>query len=240
MSVGDDVKEAFSGKRGKVLLIGGGLAIVGYVAYTRYTGSASSDVIDPNEQTAVETDSNRVPQTDPEVGNTSSGSTSSRPDTNAGWISQGTDFLIGRGAGAGAANTALNKALEGSQLSAQEHAWVSQWIAVGGSPPDGMPPLQATPPASTTTKVTQAPGAFKVTTVTSNAANFDWIAVANSDGYRLTVVGPGKNQQYWPRFDWYATVAGLKPNSEYTASVCGRAKDGSMGPTSTIKFRTKK
>ncbi len=236
MSVAEDLREAFTGRRGKILLIGGGLAVVGYVAYTRWNGTPT-DAPPAEDQTPVEADATRVPQTDPEVGNTTTTGGNGRPSTNLEWISQGVDFLAGRGVSAGSASSALDKALAGEQLSTQEKAWVSSWIGVGGYPPDGMPPLNSAPPA--TTKVTSAPTNLRTKTVGRTTAVLDWTKVANVDGYRVVVTGPKKNQTYWPLFDW-TTVAGLQPNSTYTASVAGRARDGSIGPTATLKFKTNK
>lgn len=238
MTVAEDLREAFTGKRGKVLLIGGGLAVAGYVIYTRWNGAPASDLPAPGEDmTAVEADATRVPQTDPEVGNTNTGSTSGRPDTNLSWLSQGTDFLQGRGASATSAASALTKALDGEPLSAQERAWVSQWIAVGGYPPDGMPPLNSTAPTST--KVTAAPTNLRAKTIGKYSAVIDWTKVTNATGYNVTVTGAGKNQTYNPLFDW-TTIAGLKSGTKYTVKVQGRSRDGSAGPASTISFTTKK
>jgi hypothetical protein len=143
----DNVKEAFQGKRGKILLIGGGAAIAVYVWYTRRNGTP--DPAAAADPTAVVADgpSGRTPQTDPEVGNTSTGSVGPRKYTNnADWLSDGTSFLQGRGTPAGNAYDALTKALAGLTLTAQEIAWVSQVIGALGAPPEGMPPLNASAP----------------------------------------------------------------------------------------------
>lgn len=144
-----DVKEAFSGKRGKVLLIGGGVAIAGYVWWTRRNGTPEPV---PEDPTTIDGPSARNPQTDPEVGNTNTGGTGNgrkKYENNAEWLADGTDFLAGRGTPAGSAYDALTKALAGLPLTAQQVAWVSQVIGALGAPPEGMPPLNAAPPAGT-------------------------------------------------------------------------------------------
>lgn len=238
MTVAEDLRAAFTGTRGKVLLIGGGLAVGGYVIYTRWNGTPQDLPAPGEDMTAVEADATRVPQTDPEVGNTSTGSTSGRPDTNLSWLSKGTDFLIGRGASAAAAAGALTKALDGEPLTAQERAWVSSWIAAsdGGYPPDGMPPLNSTAPTST--KVSAAPTNLRVKTNGKYSAVIDWTKVTNANGYKIVVTGPGKNTTYWSLFDW-TTIAGLKSQTTYRVTVAGRARDGSIGPASTLSFKTK-
>lgn len=239
MSAADDVKEAFSGTRGKVLLIGGGLAIAAYVWWTR-SNTGTPEPVDP--EAVVTEGSARVPQTDPEVGNTSTGSTSTRPETNAGWLSDGTDFLIGRGTPASTAYNVLNKALGGEQLTDQEKALVSQVITAIGSPPDGMPPLASTPSTpSQSNTVKTAPTNLRIASRGQTTFLVDWTKVANAVGYRVTVSGGGLKSPkvYYPLFDWN-TVAGLKRNTEYTISVCGRNPNGTMGPTATIKARTNK
>lgn len=152
----NSVKEAFQGKRGKVLLIGGGVAIAVYVWWTRRNGTPQPAV--PADPTVTDGPSGRTPQTDPEVGNTSTGTLGPRKYTNnADWLSDGTDFLKGRGTPAGAAYDALTKALGGLQVTSQESAWVSQVIGALGAPPEGMPPLNAQAPPTTTPPTTGKP-----------------------------------------------------------------------------------
>lgn len=142
----DNVKEAFQGKRGKILLVGGGAAIVVYVWWTRRNGTPepAAAAADP---TTADGPSGRTPQTDPEVGNTSTGTLGPRKyANNAEWLADGTSFLQGRGTPAGNAYDALTKALGGLQLTAQEISWVSQVIGALGPPPEGMPPLNAQAP----------------------------------------------------------------------------------------------
>jgi hypothetical protein len=144
-----DVKEAFQGKRGKVLLIGGGVAIAVYVWWTRRNGTPEEL---PDEMLEVDGPSGRNPQTDPEVGNTNTGNTGNgrkKYENNAEWLADGTDFLAGRGTPSAAAYDALTKALAGLALTSQQIAWVSQVISALGAPPEGMPPLNAAPPAGT-------------------------------------------------------------------------------------------
>lgn len=236
MSAADDLKEAFEGRRGKILLVGGSLAIVGYVAYTRWNGTPQ-EVVDPNAQTAQETDATRVPQTDPTVGNSTQGSVASLPLTNADWLSQGVDLLRGRGVPADAAFTALSKALEGSQLTAQEVSWVSQVISVLKSPPEGMPPLNSAPPTSTNVK----PGAvtnIHVIGVSRDAITLDWNDSANANGYQ--VKRSGSTTTYTAATSSF-TAAYLKPGTRYTFQVRARPKTGNTyGDWASFSASTKK
>ncbi len=165
--VADSVREAFSGKRGKILLIGGGLAVVGYVWWYRTTGAGDpppEEEEGTGEYGGTSGGSGRVPQSQPEVGNDNQGSTTPpRPTTNIGWLTAATEYLIGRGVSPAGAYTALSKALGGEALSTVEMAWVSQAIAGIGTPPEGMPPLQAAPAKPPT----QTPTTPKPTTPTT-------------------------------------------------------------------------
>lgn len=155
----DNVKEAFHGKRGKILLFGGGAVVIAYVWWTRRNGTPETPAAD--DPTTADGPSGRTPQTDPEVGNTSDTGTLGprKYANNADWLADGTSFLQGRGTPAGNAYDALTKALGGLQLTAQEIAWVSQVIGALGAPPEGMPPLNAgAPPSSTQPAVKPAPG----------------------------------------------------------------------------------
>jgi hypothetical protein len=158
-----DVKEAFSGKRGKVLLIGGAAAIVGYVWWTRRNGGV--DVPEEPADVVADGPSGRTPQTDPEVGNTNTGdggTTGRKKYTNNGeWLADATDFLVGRAVPAGSAYDALNKALSGGSLTTQQISWVSQAIAALGAPPEGMPPLNASAPPSTPSRPKPTPTGWR-------------------------------------------------------------------------------
>lgn len=145
----DSVKEAFQGKRGKILIVGGGIAIAGYVWWTRRNGTPQPVPADTGTTpTTADGPSGRTPQTAPEVGNTNTGSATGprKYANNADWLADGTSFLQGRGTPAGAAYDALTKALAGLTLTAQQIAWVSQVIGALGAPPEGMPPLNAAAP----------------------------------------------------------------------------------------------
>jgi hypothetical protein len=115
-------------------------------------------------------------------------------------------------------------------------------ITAIGSPPDGMPPLNSTPatPAPSTT-VTAAPTNLRIKSKGQTTMLVDWTGVKNTVGYLVTVTGGGLKspKKYWPLFDW-VTVAGLKKNTEYTITVNGRNRNGTLGPAATIKARTNK
>jgi hypothetical protein len=143
VSVADNIKEAFSGTRGKVL-VGIGVVVIGYLYWTRGRNGAGETY---EEELVPDTSpAGRTPQTDPEVGNDTQGDTTRRPTTNAEWQSAGVDILVGRGTPGTTAFKAISNALNGLPISQQESALVSQVISVLGSPPEGMPPLNITAP----------------------------------------------------------------------------------------------
>lgn len=176
----DSVKEAFQGKRGKILIVGGGIAIAAYVWWTRRNGTPEPAA--PTDPTVADGPSGRTPQTDPEVGNTSTGSTSTGPRkyaNDADWLADGTSFLQGRGTPSAAGYDALTKALGGLPLTTQQIGWVSQTISALGPPPGGMPPLNASAPPGTT------PPAPKYTLPSAPAAGsgrgYGWHKVVRGD-----------------------------------------------------------
>lgn len=237
MTATDDVKEAFQGKRGKVLLIGGGVAIVGYVLYTRYNGQAEAVPADPDATEAVASDSGlRVPQTDPEVGNTSTGSTQKAlPTTNAEWLADATDFLVGRGTPSSAAFNALNKALGGEPLTPAEMALVSQAISALRTPPEGMPPLQASTATTPGGAKLGAVTGLKATAVNKTSISWAWTKVAGAEGYNIYLNGVKRT----PALFASQSIAGLKPNTSYTIRVAAR-KGTAVGPYTSQTTKTKK
>lgn len=142
--VAGDVKEAFKGKRGKVLLAGGVL-FVAYLWYRNRNGAtAPGDLLDTEAPGRVAPD----PTPDPAGGGGSGGGTlpTGRPTTNAQWLSQGVDYLVSQNASAAYAYDALRKALDGLPLDTAQIALVSLVLLHLGAPPEGMPPLGAAPP----------------------------------------------------------------------------------------------
>lgn len=237
MSAADDVKEAFSGKRGKILILGGGAAIIAYVWYTRSNGTPQEPVTEDDLVPEV-VDSGRIPQTDPIVGNTTTTGVKTRPTTNAEWLSDGTDFLVGRGTSAGTAYNVLNKALGGEPTTAQEQALISQVIAGIGSPPEGMAPLNSTTPTASV-GAAAAPHIHHITT-TRTSATIKWNPAKNAKSYKIyktsgqVVVASTTGTQY--------TVTGLKPNTLYQFSMAGINAAGkrSAGLSNAVAVRTKK
>lgn len=238
----DSVKEAFQGKRGKVLIVGGGIAIAVYVYWTRVHGStpAATDTTGTDTGTSsagAGAGATTSPQSDPTVGNTTTGTGRRTYANNGEWLSDATDFLAGRGVPSGSAYSALSKALGGLQVTAQEASWVSQAIGALGAPPEGMPPLNSTAPpgtGSTQGKLT-APTGLKVTNTSSTAVTLTWTGVSGAKGYQVATNGGHPQQAYYPGL----TVTHLKPNTQYSIAV--RAASGSaVGPAATVTARTKK
>lgn len=216
-----NVKEAFSGRRGKILIIGGGAAIAAYVIYTRRNGTP--EIITDDELTPVP-GVGRVPQTDPPVGNTQTGSTTRRPETNADWLTQGVDLLVGRGTPGANAHDALTKALGGLALTTQQIAWVSQVISVLGSAPEGMPPLNATAPpggGGTTPPPASglgAPSGLKQIGASRGSITIAWNPAAGASSYIVTK-GPAPYVKYNVGARTNMEWKGLRPGTTHTFSV---------------------
>lgn len=68
------------------------------------------------------------------------------PETNDQWLQFGVEWLISTGTNALAAQNGLSKYLEGKSLTVAEQAMVSRVIRAFGSPPEGAPTLEETPP----------------------------------------------------------------------------------------------
>jgi hypothetical protein len=234
----DSVKEAFQGKRGKILLVGGAAAIAVYVWWTRRNGTpeTTADPTDTTDTTGDVGGGGTSPQSDPTVGNQTVGAGSRKYDNNEEWLSDATDFLSGRGVPSGSAYNALNKALGGQQLTAQEQAWVSQVIGALGAPPEGMPPLNSSPPASTGSVALKAPANLKVTKTTTTSITLDWAETPGAKGYKLLVNGKqnGSSVLYSG-----GTVRYLTKNTHYTIGVQAIGGGDKLGPIATISAQTK-
>lgn len=237
----DSVKEAFQGKRGKILIVGGGIAIAAYVYWTRVHGStpATTDTTTTGTDTSGgDAGAGTSPQSDPTVGNTTTGGGRRTYDNNGEWLADATDFLAGRGVPSGSAYSALTKALDGQQLTTQEASWVSQAIGALGAPPEGMPPLNSTAPpgtGSTQGNVT-APTGLKATSISNRAITLGWTSVANAKGYQLSVNGGHPTTTYYNGI----TAGNLKANTAYSLAVRAVSSTNVIGPPATVSVRTKK
>lgn len=143
-----EIKKAFSGDRGKILvLIGAGGAL--YLWWTRArTPSTPQDVTGPDGLHA------------PGAGSAPGGSTGSgevpgpaapdsgRPKSNAEWLDKAVKILSNPPWNYSATGVwnAIMKAFEGSPISPMEENWIRAAMSALGSPPEGMPPLNITAP----------------------------------------------------------------------------------------------
>lgn len=241
-SAADSVREAFQGRRGKILLVGGGVAVAAYVIWTRRTGTPEPVPGDElgDGLTPVPGPGGRSPQTDPTVGNDNQGSiTPRRPTTNAEWLTAGVDFLVGRGVSGAAAQSALTKALGGQAVTTQETAWVSQVIGALGSPPEGMPPLGSSPadPNPQAPATLPAPLLHHVTT-TSTTAKMSWNPVPGAKNYIVYRTG-GVSRAGVAGTSY--TFTGLRPNTDYGFQVAAVSSSGRRGALSAnVHVRTRK
>jgi hypothetical protein len=146
MTVPDQISSAFTGTRGKVL-IAGGIGMAAYLWWSRgrtaRTSPADPSAEDPYSGTGGGGPAHTgVPlTTNPGTTTVGSGITD-----NAQWLAAGTTWLIGQGADAASAFTALSLALAGQPLTDAQYHQVSLVLAAKGVPPDGMPPLAHSAP----------------------------------------------------------------------------------------------
>lgn len=230
----------------KKYVYAGALVSVGILGYAYWRAGSASTTTDPAEYVEAAAD-----EYDSPLGNsgTNSSLTSNGNvdpdaiDTNAKWTQAAVAGLQSVGYDAAKVSSALGKLLGFKQLTASEADIAQTAKGMFGEPPQGGPyPIKESLPTPTPTKPTvtlKAPVSLKATNVGQTTALIDWDEMKGNNGYRLTVSGGGINKQYWPLWSW-DTIAGLKKNTKYTVSVCGRYPNGTMGPTASITITTKK
>jgi len=238
-----NVKEAFQGKRGKILLIGGA-AVVGYLYFTRGRGGTPETV----EEDIAVPNPGRVPQSEPGdfAGGTGGGAApSGRPTTNEAWLTQGVDVLVGRGSPSGSAYSALRKALDGAQITSQEAAWINQVISALGSPPEGMPPLNIAPPTTpgggggTPTPPKALPGPAKLrASATTSTVTLRWSKPPSSPA--TIVHGPNGVKHTIPAPLTVTVFTGLKKGTRYGFQAQSVWVQGLSPKTGMFYISTKK
>lgn len=232
------VKEAFSGTRGKVLIIGGS-ALVVYLWWTR--GRNGTPEPAPDELVPVPA-TGRTPQTDPTVGNDSQGSIVPRkPATPEEWLSSGVDLLMGRGVPGTSASSALSKALASSPVTTQETAWINQVVQALGSPPGGMPPLVAAPPTTggqANTSKPATPGGLHVTGIGWYEVRLSWNLSPGATAYEV-LRQPG-NVTIRKGITSIAVVNPLFKNTTYRFAVRAINANGASAWSSYVTAKTKK
>jgi hypothetical protein len=248
MTVADDVKTAFQGNRGKVLvLVGAGIA--GYLWWTRSRTPSTPQEITPAPDglhTSATTPSGSTGDT--------AGSTTShgRPTTNAEWLDRAVNIL-----GAPPYNysetavyNAIQKALLGEPITAQEENWVRAAMAALGSPPEGMPPLnisapngnpQTPPPSGVPGPVgglsarsgafQQAPGGGLM----NNYIDVSWSASAGATGYHLIESSPYGRTDHGTISGTSYRVGGLAaPDTDHRITVTARNAAGESAPRDVV------
>lgn len=236
--VAGELREAFSGKRGKILILAG-VVVVGYLYWTRArtgggTDPAATDAAAAAWDAGAAAGTAGATGTPPTVGNdVQTPGVTSRPQTNDQWLSRAVDLL-----GAGAF-TALRKALDGQPLTQAESDLVSRAITAFGVPPEGMPALQLSSPATTgKTVVLTAPTGLHVTATTKTTVSLAWSKVAGAGYYRVYRQGVSGNVG---AADGTAiTVGGLKAGTKYAFAVAADTTTASPGPKSAYVTATTK
>lgn len=162
--VGEQVKNATTGKRAPFLIGGLGLVVL-YLWWTRGRVQAAAD-------TAAATDTGVLPTGDiarvpagAASGSTATTSTTETPfpdvppATNDQWALRAISWLVAHLFTGEFAQAAVQKALAGEALTIPEMSAVGMAIAGIGPPPQGMPPLTGLPPVDKSPAPTPAPTA---------------------------------------------------------------------------------
>lgn len=203
-----EIKKAFSGDRGKVLVLVGVVG-AGYIWWTRSrTPSIPQPVPDdglhsPGSGSAPGGSSGQTPiPGDPAPSD-------GRPTTNAAWLDKAVKILSNppwNYSDTGVWN-AIMKAFQGQPISAMEENWIRAAMSALGSPPEGMPPLNisAPIPSQPSTRVVhvkegQSVESLGVPMATLQQLNspFQWTRVteANEHGYLSPTNPRNGNEKY--------------------------------------------
>jgi hypothetical protein len=158
----------------------------------------------------------------------------SLPITNAQWARYVTDSFLSRGDDPSIVTNAISKYLSNQGLSEAETAVINRALALM-TPPEGVLPIKK----AEAYVAPAAPSGFKVTGQGTTYVKLDWADIPGTRGYDVFVNGAYRTSV---TYSW-ATIAFLKPNTEYTIGVQGIPKTGASGqrgPMGTFKVRTKK
>lgn len=151
MSVADDLKGTWKSPRGKTLIMA---AAGGLVALWWFKGRQAADATATDPTTLTTQD--RIPAATGGGGSGGSSTTTAddaRPKDNATWLAKGVSALSNPPYNYDAISVfnALTLYLTGLQVTTTQQAIVSAAIQLLGSPPEGAPPLNTSPPTTTTT-----------------------------------------------------------------------------------------
>lgn len=238
MAVVDDLKTAFSGQRGKILAVGGGVVVV-YLWWTRGRTNKT-----PQGIPGVDPPDGLHRTASAPSGETTSGpGPSSRPANNADWQDQAVNILSAPpyNYSATAVYNAIAKAYLGQPLTAQEEDYVRLAIRVnGGSPPEGMPPLNSSAPSGGQTGTPLEKPALRVASIDRNGVTVDWPAVEGADWYdtfartKFGSTGGADNQGTSVHFS-VSDLGALVPGDYIDVLVIAHASDGTRAPDASIR-----
>jgi hypothetical protein len=150
MSLPDQLRDAFTGTRGKVLIVVG-LGLTGYLLWTRRNTKPDATTTGDTATDGFSSDAPGTPGYVGSVSNPGTDTTTTAPQSNEEWLSRGSAYLAARGIDAATAYSALRHALDGTPLTTVEYNAVSLVLGALGTPPEGMPALSHAAPSTTTT-----------------------------------------------------------------------------------------
>jgi hypothetical protein len=247
VSVADDVKNAFKGNRGKVLVVIG-VGIAGYLWWTRSrTPSTPTDVVPAAD--GLHTSASAPSGSTGDTSSTGSSSSNGRPTSNAEWLSRAVEIL-----GAPPYNysqtavyDAIQKAFLGEPITAQEENWVRAAMAALGSPPEGMPPLNISAPGGNPQGGNPPPPSPGVpgsvtglhpTGVGPDFISVAWSPVSGATGYHLIESSPYGHTDHGTISGTSYTVPHLAaPDTDHRIRVAARNAAGE-GPFADIVVHT--
>jgi hypothetical protein len=234
-----DLRQAFSGKRGKILLAGGAV-VIGYLWWSKSRLAATSST--PADAAAA-WDAGAAAgaagvETPPTTGNTTTAAGNARPTSNEEWLSRAVDYL------GPSSYSGLKNALDGRPLTQGEIDLASRAIAYLGTPPEGMPALTLAAPSTGKSNTPPsggypAPTGLRKTAVTKTTVSLAWNAVAGAGYYRVYRKGVPGNVGASDKP--LITVGGLSAGKSYEFAVAADSTGAAPGPKSSyIKITTAK
>lgn len=232
----DNPVEAVKGLKGnqKKVVIFGGIAAVGYIAY-RWMNKGSSG----SDNTPATTGGTDAPVAEGTAGSNvggsenvgNSGNNGTTITTNDVWYDTAVTRLANAGWDSATVQSALGDFVTGQKLTEDEAKIVRAAVgAMGGYPPNGPTTITVIPGVTDASKLA-APTGLKVTAHTDTTATLTWNAVTGAKQYR--VYRSGAAQNVGGSTDTTAVISGLQPGTKYTLYVAAGVDGEKMGPRSS-------
>jgi hypothetical protein len=253
MTVAEDVKTAFKGDRGKVLVVVG-VGIVIYIWWTRSrTPSTPQDIVPADD--GLHRTATAPGGSTGDSSSTGSATSTGRPTTNQQWLDQAVNILGNDpyNYSETAVYNAIQKAFLGQPISANEENWIRAAMRALGSPPEGMPPLnitappgnpQGNPPPDTSGKPDPVAGLHAVSGafqqapgggLMNNYIDVSWGASKGATSYHLLESSPYGRTDHGQIQGTSFRVQGLAaPDTDHRITVWAVNSAGESAPRDTV------